>query len=585
MIQITHSEYAIQYYILRNLESYEDFTIYLGRNKKTRQDFHIWKLGNLTEAEVKDAMDHYFKNYSEKYNVKLHCFVIHETEDKRYEQILMYEVTQVLDEYLQKRTGGLSNNLTLKESLYFFHTIASFLNHTKENYEYYGCLRSSHIRIDNRRHVKFFLVPCMKTSLHLAHVRISKKQSINVEKNTMDNDFDLLHDDNRDFMFSPEQLDWLKTGFHDFDNINFKDWEKIDIYNQGLWTLYYINRKPLTKSINFDRLNIDHMSIYHCIKNISIMYDKQFADILRNCLMVDPKDRLSTDELLRLISRKYDIEFGINDDLSAKFMACDRLENKFFEQNLEGEDLAQQKLELGQLTLNKQEDDVISDKKSHNYRSKEKMPRSGSKESILRSGSRGNILHETNKLLSYGKLSRSNQFNSIGQNSDRYESNQKNSQYDSRRRGTTNLARESSLEEYDSRRMNGRSSSVKRLNLFSGKDNQAIYFSRDNRRSKSNLGMNASSSNMYGSLSRNDVINESIVEESPFRPGANKTYKLNTENFSLQKKQMLHDIEKNIMPSLPYHSMTDITVDKKHFIFREYKPKLYIGNIFLKAPY
>jgi len=56
--------------------------------------------------------------------------------------------------------------------------------------------------------------------------------------------------------------------------------------------------------------------------------------------MVDPKDRLSTDELLRLISRKYDIEFGINDDLSAKFMACDRLENKFFEQNLEGEDLA-----------------------------------------------------------------------------------------------------------------------------------------------------------------------------------------------------------------------------------------------------
>lgn len=85
MIQITHSEYAIQYYILRNLESYEDFTIYLGRNKKTRQDFHIWKLGNLTEAEVKDAMDHYFKNYSEKYNVKLHCFVIHETEDKRYE--------------------------------------------------------------------------------------------------------------------------------------------------------------------------------------------------------------------------------------------------------------------------------------------------------------------------------------------------------------------------------------------------------------------------------------------------------------------------------------------------------------------
>lgn len=143
----------------------------------------------------------------------------------------MYEVTQVLDEYLQKRTGGLSNNLTLKESLYFFHTIASFLNHTKENYEYYGCLRSSHIRIDNRRHVKFFLVPCMKTSLHLAHVRISKKQSINVEKNTMDNDFDLLHDDNRDFMFSPEQLDWLKTGFHDFDNINFKDWEKIDIYN------------------------------------------------------------------------------------------------------------------------------------------------------------------------------------------------------------------------------------------------------------------------------------------------------------------------------------------------------------------
>ena len=37
------------------------------------------------DEEEKDLMDHFFKNYSEQYNVKAHNFVIHEKEDKRYE--------------------------------------------------------------------------------------------------------------------------------------------------------------------------------------------------------------------------------------------------------------------------------------------------------------------------------------------------------------------------------------------------------------------------------------------------------------------------------------------------------------------
>ena len=79
MIQINFQEYTRSYYILRTLENHEDYTINLGRSNLTRKDVHIYKLGGLTESDIKETMDTYFKNYSAELCVNTLCFVINKT--------------------------------------------------------------------------------------------------------------------------------------------------------------------------------------------------------------------------------------------------------------------------------------------------------------------------------------------------------------------------------------------------------------------------------------------------------------------------------------------------------------------------
>ena len=195
----------------------------------------------------------------------------------------------------------------------------------------------------------------------------------------------------RDYMFSPEQLDQIKENSYIDRHFNYQEWEKIDIYNLALWTLYYINRKYLSESLDFDQYFIDHKSIYNNIKNIALMEDKMFGDILRACLIINPKDRLSSDELIKLLQKNYIIMDGVNDNREAKMISAERILMSTGEKNKDSEQCLKTytKLDLSCLTLNNNLPDS-------SYRNSQ------------RSDNQRRLQYQSNKYVSYGKYSTTN---------------------------------------------------------------------------------------------------------------------------------------------------------------------------------
>jgi len=74
---------------------------------------------------------------------------------------------------------------------------------------------------------------------------------------------------------------------------------------------------------------------------------------------------------------------------------------------------------------------------------------------------------------------------------------------------------------------------------------------------------------------REDPVNEM----SPFKSGTNKVYRPNTATTQHTKKTMFHTLEKDLMPTLPYCSITNIKVGDKQFDLREITKNHHVGFI------
>ena len=74
--------------------------------------------------------------------------------------------------------------------------------------------------------------------------------------------------------------------------------------------------------------------------------------------------------------------------------------------------------------------------------------------------------------------------------------------------------------------------------------------------------------------------NRSMIEQlSPFAGGGDKEYKPYFHSITYLKRIMLHFIEKEIMPVLPYKSTTDIKIEDKLYKLKEYEDSKHIGFI------
>lgn len=85
----------------------------------------------------------------------------------------------------------------------------------------------------------------------------------------------------------------------------------------------------------------------------------------------------------------------------------------------------------------------------------------------------------------------------------------------------------------------------------------------------------------FASRSQHPVedIEQSVNEASPFKPGEDKTYNPIVGNTTQLKKSMFHILEKDLMPRLPYMTITNITIGDKHFNLREFKREQHIGFV------
>ena len=427
-------------------------------------------------SDLSEGLDNYNRCYLEGANVKSYYYVINPTETDQYDLYVVLEQTTVMEDFCKARIEGLSNLLTFQEILYFFWRTASWLKHLKDNKVYYGSLQRKNMRVCADGKYKLSLYPVMRNSYELAAVRLSNRMTINTDadepfdnvdgKPKSDNGRDL----DREYFFSPELIAILERDSASIKGFTFMNWELNDIYVLGMWTLYFQDKKVIKRTVNLDKFYIDYKAIYNEVKNLGIMINNKFADLLRGCLMGNLNERLNIDQIDEIVGHTTgDKANGIVQRGEAIKQVLDRAELAIFDQ----EHCNDKKYYYNKEVIGGIVGDVSGDRHLYTW---------------AHSPSKGNT----------------------------FGNNQKPD----------------------------------------NSPNKIIDF-----------GVNITN------------LNDSVISNSPFKSGPDKVYRPNTLTLNHLKKTMFHVLENDLLPKLPYYSITGITISEKQFILREYKKGIHIGFI------
>jgi serine/threonine protein kinase len=224
----------------------------------------------------KERRDGILRQFLEVYNPKYFPELLYFTGKKRSNTrtlVLIFEYFKKLSHYLVSSEKKNLKTLTFKEVIYVFRRVIKILYYLHEKGACHGDIRENNIFINKENELKLLTFPLMNSNIEEARMQVALKD----------------HYKASGVFLPPELLPYLREA--SIDGIDNEMMKNNDVFCLALMCIRIINPTIFFNSLKMDEMQVDTERLGTIIDALNPYLNKEFGEILKSCLMLNPSER------------------------------------------------------------------------------------------------------------------------------------------------------------------------------------------------------------------------------------------------------------------------------------------------------